>query len=169
MIRHALESAGKELSRHLKLGKSVRSPNGANRVREFVRAALADSATRRLCSEHGLKTGDLCLACAELIDALPDDLLPQVTELFCNSVRTEEFLGELHRATESQTDLQRRMAIIACAKRRAAAMDADAPKEAGEVATRRRMLDASIASKLPIILLCAAVIVAGILMAVYLL
>jgi len=63
----------------LKLGKSVRSPNGANRVREFVRAVLAD------------------------------------------------------------------------------------------FSTRKRLLDASIASKLPILLLCVAVLVAGILIAAYLL
>jgi hypothetical protein len=136
----------------------------------FVRAALDNPSTRRLCCEYQIRTRDLCLACTELIDALPQDLLPQMTRSFSGGGRTREFLGEIHRATAGQTDLQHRLAIVACAKHRAESIIGGAPKkEPVKEVTRKQMLDATIVSKLPIILLCAVVIVAGLLLAIYLL
>ncbi|MEI6278123.1 MAG: hypothetical protein WCQ16_01915 [Verrucomicrobiae bacterium] len=170
MSRVVLESAEKELLRHLKLGKDVRSPNGTNRVRGLVLAALAIPATQRLCREYKVGTAELCTACTEIIAAMPGPT-PTIslgTALLCNPAQLEKFLQAIHRAAHGQTPLQRHLAIVACAKRMAAQLAAT-EKEISPEITRAKLLKSSIKSKLPVVLLCTAVIVLGILLAVYLL
>jgi len=165
----ALESAEKELLRHLRLGKSIRSKNGANRVRGFVLAALANPATQRLCRTYKIRTDELCTVCTEIIAATPEPVssLPATTSLFDDPAQLEKFLKEVYHVTHGQTPLRRRNAIVSCAKRRAA-QRAAAEKTLRKI-PRSLLLKASIKTQLPLILICAAVIVAGILLAIFLL
>lgn len=165
----ALESAEKELLRHLRLGKSVRSPNGANRVRSLILAALASPAAQRLCRTYMVGPGDLCTACTEIIDATPGPLtsLSAITAVFNDPAQLETFLKEIQHATHGQTPLQRRLAVIACAKHRAAHLGTGAKFR--PATTRGHLLKSSLQTKLPIVLLCAVLIVVAILLAVYLL
>jgi len=79
----------------------------------------------------------------------------------------EKFLKEVHHATHGQPPLRRRNAILSCAKRRAA-QRAAAEKTLRKI-PRSLLLKASIKTQLPLTLICAAVIVAGILLAIFLL
>jgi hypothetical protein len=113
--------------------------------------------------------GDLCTACTEIIDATPGPLtsLSAITAVFNDPAQLETFLKEIQHATHGQTPLQRRLAVIACAKHRAAHLAAS-PKFRQET-TRSNLLKSSLQTKLPIVLLCAVLIVVAILLAVYLL
>lgn len=169
----ALESSEKELARHLLGGKSVRSPNGANRVRQLVHAALLVPANQRMCRQYGVSPRELSIAYTEIVAAMERPFvsgrktLLAPTSLFTNSGELEEFLKEIHRATHGQTALQRHLAIVGCAKRRALIL-ADDPSEKVVEVTRSKLLKASIEAKLPTMLICAIIVVAWVLIAVYL-
>ena len=171
MSRVVLESAEKELLRHLKLGKNIRSTNGANRVRVLVLAALANPAIQKLCQKYKVGTGELCTACTEILAALrvPSASAGLGAALLGDPAEMEKFLAEIHRAAHGQPRLRRHLAIIACAKRRAALLAAPSPAETRPEITRAHLLNSSIMDKLPLVLLCTAVVVAAILAAVYLL
>ena len=118
--------ARNELLRYLRLGQSVRSRNGANRVRNFILATQADPAIHKLCLSHQIQTADLCLACTEILDAAPVSAGSQeerglsLVHIFSDLQRLEELLKKLHAASEGQAALHRRAAIIACAQNYAA-------------------------------------------------
>ncbi|MEI6070708.1 MAG: hypothetical protein WCS31_02865 [Verrucomicrobiae bacterium] len=171
MSRVVLESAEKELLRHLKLGKNVRSTNGTNRVRALVLAALANPAVQKLCQKYKVGTGELCTACTEILDAMPEpaESAGLGTAFLGDPVQMEKFLAEIHRAAHGQPRLRRHLAIVACAKRHAALLAAPSPAETRPEITRAHLLNSSIMGKLPLVLLCTAVVVAAILAAVYLL
>jgi len=151
----------------------VRSPNGSNRVRHLVHAALMSPSNQRMCRQYGVAARELSLAYTEILAAMQQPFVSgQKTQLAPTSMFTkpeefENFLKEIHRATHGQTALQRHLAIIECGKRRALLLAEGAPKQSIEI-TRSKLLKASIASKMPVLLICALIVVAGVLIAAYL-
>ena len=131
-------------------------------------------ANQRMCRQYGVAASELSLAYTEIVAAMRQPFVSgqkgqlAPTSLFTKPVELENFLMEIHRATHGQTALQRRLAIIECAKRRATLLAEGAPKQSIEI-TRSKLLKASIASKMPILLLCAILVVAVVLIAAYLL
>ncbi len=166
--------ARKELQRYLRLGKSIRSRNGANHVRNFILESNADPAVHRLCRGYHLNISDLCLACTEMLDDQTDALRPgdkdplAVILLFSDPLRLEGFLKKLQAAVNGQALIQRRLVIITCAKNHAAQLVAPA-QPTRKPATRTNLLKISIFNKLLLMLLIAGLIIAGILIAVFLL
>lgn len=148
----------------------MRSPNGANRVRHLVHAALMSPANQRMCRQFGVTSRELALAYTEIVAAMRQPFVSgqkaqlAPTSLFIKPVELEHFLMEIHRATHGQTALQRHLAIIECAKRRALLLADGAPKQSVEI-TRSKLLKASIGAKMPILLLCGIIVVAGVLIA----
>lgn len=130
-------------------------------------------ANRRMCRQYGVTARELALAYTEIIAAMRQPFvsgqktLLAPTFLFAEPGQLEEFLKEIHRATHGQTALQRRLAIIECAKRRALLFESAAPKHAAGI-TRTKLLKASLASKIPIMLLGLIIAIAGAIIAVYL-
>lgn len=177
--RHEVNSteqkpAQKELLRYLRLGKSVRSRNGANHVRNFILEAQLDPVIHRLFRTYGMRVVDICLACTEVLDPPPDSPHPDASDdlasmlLFSDPVRIEAFLRKLHQATHGQTAIQRRLAIIACAK--AHAGQAGAPvTDQRPPATRSNLLKTSIFNNLLLLMLIAGLVIAGLLVAIFLL
>lgn len=151
----------------------MRSPNGANRVRHLVHAALMTPVNQRMCRQYGVAARELSLAYTEIVAAMERPFVSgqkmqlAPTSMFTKPEELENFLKELHRATHGQTALQRHLAIIECAKRRALLLAEGAPKQSIEI-TRSKLLKASIASKMPIILICVIIVVAVVLIAAYL-
>lgn len=88
--------------------------------------------------------------------------------LFSDPLRLEGFLKKLQAAANGQALIQRRLAIITCAKKHADQMvpPAQPPRQPS---TRTNMLKTSIFNKLLLMLLIAGLIIAGILIAVFLL
>lgn len=118
---------------------------------------------------------DLCLACTELLDEIPDlpgtdgGEVPAAVLLFSEPLQLEAFLKKLHRATHGQTAIQRRLAIVACAKRQAEQLRSARGAVPPPPATRSHLLKKSISGKLTMVLLLGALAVLGFLLAAYLL
>ena len=127
------KSAQKELLRFLHLGKSVRSRNGANHIRNFILEVQSDPVIHRLFRSCEMRVVDICLACTEILDGTParsdgsENFLSVL--LFVDPLRLEAFLRKLHQATHGQTAIQRRLAVIACAKAHAEQMGAPATEQ----------------------------------------
>jgi|GEM_PF-3564162 len=170
----APKSAQRELLRYLRLGKSIRSHNGANHVRNFILETQADPVIHRLCRAHQIKVADLCLACTEILEerraSAPSEENPSraSTLLFSDPLRLEGFLKNLRQATHGQAAIQRRLAIIACAKDHAARMGA-APPAQRPAGTRSNLLQKSIFNNLMLMMLVAGLVLIGMLLAVFLL
>jgi len=166
--------AQKELLRYLRLGKSVRSRNGANHVRNFILEAQLDPVIHRLFRTYGMRVVDICLACTEILDTPPDFPRPAVSEdpdlvlLFSDPVRLEAFLRKLHQATHGQTAIQRRLAIIACAKAHADQQGAPVTDQRPP-ATRSNLLKTSIFNNLLMVMLIAGLVIAGIVIVLFML
>lgn len=126
-----------------------------------------------MCREYRISARDLCLAYTEIVAAMhPPFVSGQETQLaatamFVNPPELEKFLGELHRATFGQTALQRRLAIVACAKHQAQLLSNAIPKP-GPLMTRNRLLKDSIITQFPTVILCVIILVVGMLIAIYL-
>ena len=154
--------------------KSVRSRIGANHIRNFILESLADPAVHRLCREYHMKAGDLCLACAEILDRNPEPPgtaggeTPDALLLFNDPQRLEGLLGKLRAATHGQVAIQRRLAIEACARNHADQM-AEPLAEQRPAVTRSNLLKKSIYNNLLLMMLIAGLVVAGILLALFLL
>ena len=168
------KSARKELLRYLRLGKSVRSRNGANHVRNFILEIHAEPAIHRLCRTHHIRVADLCLACTEILDAKPDpggadgSENPASLLLFSDPPRLEGFLSKLHAAAHGHALIQHRLAIIACAKAYADQMGTPIPDQRPTV-SRSNLLEKSIFNNLMLMALIAGLVITGILIAVFLL
>lgn len=169
-----LKSAQKELLRYLRLGKGVRSRQGANLVRNFILEAQADATIHRLCRSHEITVSELCLAGAEILDSKSDpwraderDHLSYTLQ-FTDPVRFEVLLRKLQRATHGQALIQRRLLVIECAKNHAGQMAAPVSGP-HQPATRTNLLKVSIFNKLLLLLLVTALVVGGILLAILLL
>lgn len=169
--RLVLESAQKNLQRHLRLGKSIRSPGGTNQVKSLILATQANPAIARLCRDYRFNIRELSTACVEIIAEKPDriisgeqkDLLP--TSIFCDPAKLEGFLKDLQLATKGKPPVQRHKAIVDCAKKQAVQMRFLPPKQSG----RRRRSDQrapSVDLKIPIVLLFATLLLVGILIAI---
>ena len=170
----ATKSAQKELLRYLRLGKNIRSHNGANHVRNFILETQADPVIHRLCRTYRIKVADLCLACTEILvgkqPSAPsegDENLAS-TLLFSDPLRLEGFLKKLRQATHGQAPIQHRLAIIDCAKAYADQMSAETPAQSLAV-TRSNLLKKSIFNNLMLMMLIAGLVIAGILIALFLL
>ena len=167
-------SARKELLRYLRMGKSARSRIGANHIRNYILESLADPAVHRLCREYQMKAGDLCLACTEILDRNADlsvtggGEIPASLLLFSDPGRLEGLLGKLRAATHGQAAIQRRLAIEACARNHAGQMAAPVADQRPAV-TRSNLLKKSIFNNLLLMMLIAGLVVAGILLALFLL
>ncbi len=170
----APKSAQKELLRYLRLGKSIRSHNGASHVRNFILETQADPVIHRLCRTYRIKVADLCLACTEILEGkqatAPSEENPALarTLLFSDPLRLEGFLKKLRHATHGQVPIQHRLAIIDCAKAYADQMTAAAPGQSLAV-TRSNLLKNSIFNNLMLMMLIAGLVIAGILIALFLL
>ncbi len=156
------------------MGKSVRSRIGANHIRNYILESLADPAVHRLCLEYHIKAGDLCIACEEILDRNPDLPVagggepPASLLLFSEPGRLEGFLVKLRAATHGQVAIQRRLAIVACARNHAGQMAAPVADQRPSV-TRSNLLKKSIFNNLLLMMLIAGLVVAGILLALFLL
>ena len=166
------KSAQKELLRFLHLGKSVRSRNGANHIRNFILEVQSDPVIHRLFRSYEMRVVDICLACTEILDGTParsdgsENFLSVL--LFVDPLRLEAFLRKLHQATHGQAAIQRRLAVIACAKAHAEQMGAPATEQHPSVA-RANLLKNSIFNNLLLMLLIAGLVITGILIALFLL
>lgn len=167
-----LETARKEILRHLQLGKSIRSPGGETLVRNFIAATQLSTTHRQLLKNSGLTTGELCTAFAEVVSGMPDPLLRDADDnllwsaLFGDPEQLADFLTELRRVTHAQALLHRQAAITACARKQALLL----PKRGftrEETPTRSVLMENSIQKKLPVLAVCTAIIIIGILLAVY--
>ena len=167
-----VDSAERELLRHLVQGRGVRSKNGENRLRDLVLAAQRSPSVQRLCRRYRIGTSDLCIAFTEMLDVAPRPLnigtAPRLGPaiILTDQALLETFLREAHRVTHGQTPLQRRLGLVDCGKRHGAGLLASEPKPTPEI-TRSRLLKTSIKSKLPVFLLCVTVAIIGILIAAY--
>ena len=172
MRRICLSSSQNELLRHIRLGRSVRSAEGANQVRNFILAAQALPSIQRLCLAYHLSFSELCSACTEILagaqapDAFVESGTPDATGVFCDPVQLEVLLKKIHYATHGQTDIQRRLAIVACAKSHAARIAVPVARSPLHH-TRSNLLKLSIRSKLPVLMICAGIILLGVLIAAY--
>lgn len=168
------KSARKELLRYLRLGKSVRSRQGANLVRNFILETQADAAIHRLCRSYQINVSELCLAGTEILDSKPDPFREDKRDhlvyalQFSDPLRLEVLLKKLQRATHGQALIQRRLVIIECAKSHAEQMAAPVPGPR-KPATRSNLLKISIFNKLLLMALIAVLVIAGILLAILLL
>jgi hypothetical protein len=121
-----------------------------------------------------MKAGDLCLACTEILDRNPDlpvtvgGEIPASLLLFSDPDRLEGLLGKLRTATHGQVAIQRRLAIEACARNHAGQMAAPVADQRLSV-TRSNLLKKSIFNNLLLMMLIAGLVVAGILLALFLL
>ena len=164
-------SARKELLRYLRLGKSIRLRGGESHVRNFILETQSDPAIRRLCLAYQLNVSDLTLACKEVLAERPDLIRPDEIQdplpirLFTEPGELEGFLDKLHRATHGQTEIHRPLAIVTCAKLRAAQM-AGRVSRPRPVATRSNLLKKSLFNNLFLMLLVAVLILVGILIVV---
>ena len=158
----------------MRLGKSVRSRNGANHVRNFILETQAEAVIHRLCRSYGIRGVDLCLACTEILDRKPDparsdgadDLASML--VFSDPLRLEAFLRKLHQATHGQASIQRHLAIVACAKAHADQLGAPLTEQR-PTTTRSNLLKKSILNNLLVMMLVAGLVVIGILIALFLL
>jgi hypothetical protein len=168
------KTAEKQILRHLRLGKSVRSPSGLGLVRNFILATQATPAIHALCRKYGVNVNELCVACTEILADNPElpppggDEVLKPTLLFSDPAKLEEFLVKVHRAARGQTTIQRRLAILTCAKSLAAQMAAQSPPP-GSAASRSNLLKTSIYNKLLVLMLIAGILIAGLMIAAYLL
>ena len=166
--------ARKELLRYLRLGKDVRSRNGANYVRNFILESHADPVVHRLCRSYHLNVSDLCVACTEMLADPHESQRSNASDpaaailLFSDPLRLEGFLRKLQAATNGQALIQRRLAIITCAKKHAEQMVQPA-SPVRRPPSRTNLLKTSIFNKLLLMFLIAGLIIAGILIAVFLL
>lgn len=173
MSSNESKSAQKELLRYLRFGKSVRSRNGANLVRNFILATHADPVIHRLCRTYQMSVSDLCIACTEILDEKSDSFRSEENEIplpilqFRDPLRLDGFLRKLQRATHGQAMIQRRLAIMACARSHAEQIGAQAPEQ-HLVVTRSNLLKKSIFNNLLLMLLIAGLIIAGILAVLFL-
>ncbi len=172
MSRLSLTATRKELLRHLREHNSFRSPEGENRIGNFILAAQAAPSIRRLCLTYAISFKELCSACTEILEIMP---LPTEAEgewnamnVFCDAAQLEVLLKKIHLATHGQTDIQRRLAIVASARKHAAQLAVPAAKPQ-PTHTRSNQLKLSIRHKLPVIMICTGIIILGILLAAYLL
>ena len=160
-------SAQKELLRYLRLGKSVRSRNGANLVRNFILATHADPIIHRLCRTYHISVNDLCQACTEILDVKAASFRSEGNEnpaallLFRDPLRLDGFLKKLHHATHALVAVHRRLGIEACARSHADQMDAPAPEQ-GLPGTRSNLLKKSIFNNLLLMILVGGLIIFGI-------
>lgn len=168
------KSAQKELLRYLRLGKSIRSRNGANHVRNFILETQADPVIHRLCRTYQIKVADLCLACTEILGEKQASARSEGNEylastlLFSDPLRLEGFLKKLRQATHGQAAIQHRLAIVACATAHADQMGA-AAQDQRLADTRSNLLKKSIFNNLMLMMLIAGLVIAGILIALFLL
>lgn len=166
--------AQKELLRFLRLGKSIRSRNGANHVQNFILEAQSDPVIHRLFRSYGMRVVDICLACTEILDRAPDPTRSGGNEdrvsmlLFVDPLRLEAFLRKLHQATHGQTSIQRRLGIIECAKAHADRRD-DPDTDQRPTVTRSNLLKKSIFNNLLLMMVIAGLVITGILIALFLL
>ena len=169
-----LESAERSLLRHIQQGRSLRTPNASNFARNLVTAALRAPKIGRLCREHRVTCGELAAAYVEILAAMDAPVLPgpppqlAATRLLNDPDRLAPFLRDLHRDTLGLTPLQRRLAMVERAKKQARMLEGEIPRPAPEI-TRSFLLKSSIQSKLPLLALIVAIIVAAIALAAYLL
>ncbi|MFZ4776024.1 MAG: hypothetical protein ACOYM3_11700 [Terrimicrobiaceae bacterium] len=174
MRRICLSATQNELLRHIRLGKSIRSTEGANQVRNFILAAQARPSIKRLCLAYHLSFTEVCTVCTEILAEAPapdpseENGAPAATAVFCDPLQLEGLLKKIHYATHGQTDIQRRLAIVACAKSHAAQIAAPVSRSPLHH-TRSNLLKLSIRSKLPVVMICAGIIILGVLIAAYLL
>ena len=109
-----------------------------------------------------------------MLDDQQESLRPGAKEplaailLFSDPLRLEGFLKKLQAAANGQALIQRRLAIITCAKKHAEQM-VPLAQPTRHPATRTNLLKTSIFNKLLLMLLIAGLIIAGILIAVFLL
>ncbi|TSA31167.1 MAG: hypothetical protein D4R65_11790 [Verrucomicrobiaceae bacterium] len=142
-------------------------------MRHLVHAALMSPANQRMCRQYGVTARELALAYTEIVAAMKQPFVSgrktqlAPTSMFSKPEELEEFLKEIHRSAHGQTALQRHLAIVECARRRALLFADAAPKESVEI-TRTNLLKASLASNMPILLVGVIIVVAGVLIAVYL-
>lgn len=173
MSRIGQKTAERQIVRHLRLGKSVRSPSGLGLVRNFILATQARPAAHALCRRYGVSVNELCVACTEILAENPElpspdkDEVPKPMLIFSDPAKLEEFLIKVHRAARGQTTIQRRLAILACAKSLAAQMASQAPTPSA--VSRSNLLKTSIYNKLLVLMLITGILIAGLLIAAYLL
>ena len=157
----------------MRLGKGVRLRGGENHVRNFILETQADPAIRRLCLAYHLNVSDLSLACREILAERSDLILPgendnpSPVQLFSDPRQLEGFLNKLQRATSGQTEIQRPLAIVACAKLQAAQM-ASRISEPQRLVTRSHLLKKSLLSNLFVMVLVAGLILVGMLIVIFL-
>ena len=120
-----------------------------------------------------MSVSDLCIACTEILDAKADSFRSEESEIpspilqFSDPLRMDGFLKKLHQATHGQAMIQRRLAIVACARSHAEQISAQAPEQHFAV-TRSNLLKKSIFNNLLLMLLIAGLIIAGILAVLFL-
>jgi hypothetical protein len=116
----------------------------------------------------------MCIACTEVLDRTSDPTRSDGREnlvslpLFSDPLRLEAFLRKLHQATHGQTSIQRRLAIIDCAKAHADQMGAPVADQRPTI-TRSNLLKTSIFNNLLLMMLIAGLVIAGLLIALFLL
>lgn len=174
MSRLSIHAVRKELLRHVREHKSFRSPEGENRIGNFVLAAQAAPAIQKLCLSYGISFKELCSACTEVFEVVPWPPASgtegewSAMNVFCDAVQLEVLLKKIHRATHGQAQIQRRLAIVASSRKHAAQLATPAARP--QIAhTRSNQLKLSIRHKLPVIMICTGIIILGILLAAYLL
>jgi len=126
-----------------------------------------------MCRQYGVSVRELALAYTEIVATMRQpfvsghktQLVP--TAMFTRPGELEEFLREIHRVAHGQTALQRHLAIINCARRRALTL-AGTSSEKNAERTKTKLLKTSIEAKMPVIFICMILVAAGTLLAVYL-
>jgi len=124
----------------------------------------------RLCRSHGISQIELASLLVEILANLrerfqegrPYHLV--VTGFLSRPSDVEAFFSAVRDTVAGLVAIHRRNALRACAKRQAALLDVALPKDRVP-STRGRSLKLSIQSKLPILLICAIAIIAGIVLA----
>lgn len=170
----SIESAERNLLRHMQQGRSLRTPNASNSARNLATAAMGAPEIGRLCREHRVTCGELAAAYLEILAAMSAPILPAPppllapTRLITSTDQLAPFLRDLQRDTLGLTPLQRRLAMVERAKKQAKILEDEPPRPPAEI-TRSFLMKSSIQSKLPLLALIVAIIVAGIALAAYLL
>lgn len=170
----SIETAERSLLRHIQQGRNLRTPNASNCARNLATAAMGAPEIGRLCREHRVTCGELAAAYLEILAAMSAPILPgpppllAPTRMLADPDQLALFLRDLQRDTLGLTPLQRRLAMVERAKKQAKILEDEIPRPPREI-TRSFLLKSSIQSKLPLLALIVAIIVAAIALAAYLL
>ncbi len=126
-----------------------------------------------MCRQYGVSARELSLVYTEILTAMRQPFVSGYktqlapTSMLIKPEEMEELLKEIHRVAHGQTALQRHLGIVECARRRALIL-AGASSEKNVEITRTKLLKASIEANMSVILICMIIVVAGTLLAVYL-